>query len=231
MQKPTVRRVVVTGATRGIGRAVVDRLVELGHRVCGCGRSRDRIEELRLRYPEGHRFDVVDVAAVAQVERWGGEVLSFLGGPPHLVFNNAGLINQPAVLWQVSPDEMRAVVEVNLLGATWVMQAFLPAMVAAGAGVVVNVSSGWGRVTSPEVAPYCASKWGLEGLTRAVSQEVPEGVAVVSLSPGVVGTDMLRTAWGGAVPASPTPEAWARIAVPRLLALGPEANGQVLTIP
>jgi NAD(P)-dependent dehydrogenase (short-subunit alcohol dehydrogenase family) len=231
MQKSTSRRVVVTGATRGIGGAVVDRLAELGHRVGGCGRSHDRIRELQARHPQGHRFDVVNVADSDQVDRWAGELLEFFGGPPDLVFNNAGLINQPAALWQVPPDEMRAVVEVNLLGATWVMQAFLPAMVAAGAGVIVNVSSGWGRVTSPEVAPYCASKWGLEGLTRAVSQEVPDGLAVLTLSPGVVGTDMLRTAWGEAVPTSPTPEAWARIAVPRLLALGPEANGQVLTIP
>ncbi len=225
------RRVVaVTGATRGIGRAAVERFAALGHVVCGCGRSADQVARLRDRLSAPHRFDVVDVADHAAVEDWG-ESLVAQHGAPDLVLSNAGLINRPAPLWDVPPDELRAVVEVNLLGVAWVMRAFLPAMGRRGRGVIVNVSSGWGRVTSPEVAPYCASKFGLEGLTRSVADEVPPGVAVVAVSPGVVATDMLRSAWGGAVPASPTPVEWAEAAVPRLLSLGPRDNGRSLSIP
>jgi len=224
------RVVVVTGATRGIGRAAAERFASLGHVVCGCGRDVDAVAGLCDRLSSPHRFDVVDVADHAAVADWG-ESLVAQHGAPDLVVSNAGLINRPAPLWEVPPDEVRAVVEVNLLGVAWVMRAFLPAMGRRGRGVIVNISSGWGRVTSPEVAPYCASKFGLEGLTRAVADEVPPGVAVVAASPGVVGTDMLRTAWGAAVPASPTPVEWAEQAVPKLLALGPRDNGRLLSIP
>lgn len=224
------RVVVITGATRGIGRAAAERVAALGHVVCGCGRSPEAVAGLRDRLPPPHRFDVVDVAGHVAVDAWARAVITE-NGPPDLVLSNAGLINRPAPLWAVPAEEMRAVLEVNLLGVAWVMRAFLPAMMRRGRGVVVNLSSGWGRVTSPEVAPYCASKFGLEGLTRAVADEVPPGVAVVAVSPGVVATDMLRSAWGGAVPASPTPVEWAETAVPRLLALGSKDNGRSLTIP
>lgn len=225
------RRVVaVTGATRGIGRATAERFAVLGHVVCGCGRDEDAVAGLRERLPRPHRFEVVDVADQVAVDDWAREVVAEHGAPD-LVLSNAGLINRPAPLWRVPTDELRAVIEVNLLGVAWVMRAFLPAMARRGAGVIVNVSSGWGRVTSPGVAPYCASKFGLEGLTRAVADEVPQGVAVVAVSPGVVATDMLRSAWGDVVPASPTPVEWAEAAVPRLLALGPRDNGRSLSIP
>jgi NAD(P)-dependent dehydrogenase (short-subunit alcohol dehydrogenase family) len=224
------RVVVLTGATRGIGRAAAERFAELGHVVCGCGRSAEAVAGLRRRLGDPHQLDVVDVADHDSVARWAESVVT-AHGAPDLVLSNAGVINRPAPLWKVPPDELRAVVEVNLLGVAWVMQAFLPAMARRGSGVIVNVSSGWGRVTSPEVAPYCASKFGLEGLTRAVADEVPPGLAVVAASPGVVGTDMLRTAWGAAVPASPTPVEWAHAAVPKLLALGPRDNGRSISIP
>ena len=224
------RVVVVTGATRGIGRAAVERFAELGHLVCGCGRSPETVAGLRDRLPPPHRFDEVDVADAESVAAWAAAITAE-HGVPDLVVSNAGLINRPAPLWKVPTDELRAVIEVNLLGVAWVMQAFLPAMVRRRTGVIVNLSSGWGRVTSPEVAPYCASKFGLEGLTRSVADELPPGVAVVAVSPGVVGTDMLRTAWGEAVPASPTPVEWAHAAVPKLLALGPRDNGRSMSIP
>jgi NAD(P)-dependent dehydrogenase (short-subunit alcohol dehydrogenase family) len=225
------RRVVaITGATRGIGRAMSEHLASLGHTVCGCGRDAADIAELRSVWPEPHRFDVVDVSDRLRVAAWAASVVAEVG-TPDLVVSNAGLINRPAPLWQVPPDELRAVVEVNLLGAAWVMQAFVPAMIERGSGVIANISSGWGRVTSPEVAPYCASKFGLEGLTRAVAAELPPGLAAVAVSPGVVATDMLRTAWGEAAASSPSPEDWARAAVPRLLELGPSSNGLSLSVP
>ena len=78
----------------------------------------------------------------------------------------------------------------NIKGVASVIRYFTPAMIDRGTGVIVNFSSGWGRSTSPEVAPYCATKWAIEGLTGALSQELPAGLAAVALNPGVIDTDM-----------------------------------------
>jgi NAD(P)-dependent dehydrogenase (short-subunit alcohol dehydrogenase family) len=80
------------------------------------------------------------------------------------------------------------------------------------------------------VAPYCASKYAIEGMTKALAEELPAGMAAVPLSPGVVDTDMLRSAWGDGAASHPRPEEWAERAVPFLLGLGPEENGRSLTV-
>ena len=95
----------------------------------------------------------------------------------------------------------------------------------------MNFSSGWGRSVSPEVAPYCATKYAIEGLTKALAAELPEGMAAVPLNPGVIDTDMLRSCFGKEAAAYPSPEEWADAAVPFLLRLGPKDNGKSLTAP
>jgi NAD(P)-dependent dehydrogenase (short-subunit alcohol dehydrogenase family) len=98
-------------------------------------------------------------------------------------------------------------------------------------GVIVNFSSGWGRSVDAEVAPYCASKWAIEGLTLALAQELPAGVAAVSLNPGIINTDMLQTAFGKSASGYISPEDWALQAVPFLLALRASDNGKQLELP
>jgi NAD(P)-dependent dehydrogenase (short-subunit alcohol dehydrogenase family) len=104
-------------------------------------------------------------------------------------------------------------------------------MIARKSGVIVNFSSGWGRSTSPEVAPYCATKWAIEGLSRALAQELPRGMASIPLSPGVINTDMLKICFGSGADSYPEPRQWAQSAAPFLLNLGPEHNGQPLSTP
>jgi NAD(P)-dependent dehydrogenase (short-subunit alcohol dehydrogenase family) len=104
-------------------------------------------------------------------------------------------------------------------------------MMARGSGVIVNFSSGWGRSTSPEVAPYCATKFAIEGLSQAISQETGGRIAVVSLNPGIIDTDMLRSCWNDEAGAYPGPEQWAKRAVPFLMKLGGKDNGRALTAP
>jgi NAD(P)-dependent dehydrogenase (short-subunit alcohol dehydrogenase family) len=96
--------------------------------------------------------------------------------------------------------------------------------------VIVNFSSGWGRSTDAEVAPYCATKWAIEGLTQALAQELPEGMAAVPLNPGIIDTDMLRSCFGASASSYPNPAEWAKRAVPFLLKLGPKDNGRQLTV-
>lgn len=173
-------------------------------------------------------FRAVDVAS-AEVDEWAREVIDMLG-PPDLLLNNAALINVPARLWEVPTEEFSDLVDVNLKGVFAVCKAFLPSMIERGRGVVVNFSSGWGRSTSPEVGPYCATKFGVEGMTKALAQELPPGMAAVPLSPGVIDTDLLRVAWGDGAAAHPKPSVWAKRAVPFLLALDASANGKSLTV-
>ena len=104
-------------------------------------------------------------------------------------------------------------------------------MISTGRGVVVNFSSGWGRSTDAGVAPYCASKWAIEGLTRALAQELPKGMAAIPLNPGIIDTDMLRQSFADAAGNYPSPEEWARRAAPFLLKLAARDNGRPLDVP
>jgi NAD(P)-dependent dehydrogenase (short-subunit alcohol dehydrogenase family) len=103
-------------------------------------------------------------------------------------------------------------------------------MIEAGHGVIVNFSSGWGRSTDADVAPYCATKWAIEGLTQSLAQELPEGLAAIPLNPGIIDTDMLRISFGGEAGNFPDADDWASIAVPFILKLGAKNNGQALTV-
>jgi NAD(P)-dependent dehydrogenase (short-subunit alcohol dehydrogenase family) len=223
------RRIVLTGATRGLGRALTAKFAALGHTVLGCGRSRPDVDRLREEFGAPHVFAAVDVSDRGQVAAWAADLVA-RHGPPDLLLNNAALINTNAPLWDVPADEFDRVIDVNIKGVVNVIRAFLPAMLKRGAGVIVNFSSGWGRSTSPEVAPYCATKWAIEGLTRALAQELPKGLAAVPLNPGVIDTDMLRSCFGESAQSYPAPEEWAERAAPFLLNLGPRDNGKPLSV-
>ncbi|CAM3427331.1 SDR family oxidoreductase [Brevibacillus invocatus] len=106
------------------------------------------------------------------------------------------------------------------------------AMVERAEGVIINISSYWGRHGEGMVAPYCASKFAVEGLSRSLAQELPKGMAVVALDPGgSIDTAMLQQCSPGEVETAPSPEAWSRVAVPYLLKIGPKENGKSLTCP
>jgi NAD(P)-dependent dehydrogenase (short-subunit alcohol dehydrogenase family) len=223
------RVIVLTGATRGLGRALVPHFVKAGHAVAGFGRSADHVADLKKEFGPPHRFAAVDVTDAPAVEAWAKDVLAELG-PPDLLINNAAVMNPLAPLWAIPAADFDRVIDVNVKGVVNAIRAFVPAMVGRKRGVVVNLSSGWGRSTSPEVAPYCASKYAVEGLTLAMAQELPTGMAAVPLNPGVIDTDMLRSAWGDGAGAYPSPDQWARRAAPFLLGLGPKDNGKSLSV-
>jgi NAD(P)-dependent dehydrogenase (short-subunit alcohol dehydrogenase family) len=227
---PRGKTILITGVTRGLGRAMAEEFIRLGHVVVGCGRSREEIMQLEIQFTAPHDFAVVDVANDDQVAAWAKRVLAS-NGPPDLLLNNAALINRNAPLWKVGAEEFSQVIDVNIKGVANVIRHFAPAMVRRKSGVIVNFSSGWGRTTDAEVAPYCATKWAMEGLTRALAQELPPGMAAVPLNPGIINTDMLRSSFGSSASGYPAPEEWAKVTVPFLLKLGPSDNGQPLTAP
>jgi len=227
-------KIVITGVTRGLGRALAEEFIRGGHIVIGCGRGAEGIIDLRFKHSAPHDFAAVDVSAPVKVELWADRVFA-LHGAPDLLINNAALMNKPAPLWEIPPEEFSRLVDVNIKGVANVIRVFVPEMIKAAresgrGGVIVNFSSGWGRSTSPEVAPYCATKWAIEGLTRALAQELPENMAAVPLNPGMVNTDMLRACLPGEAASQESPEAWAKRAAKVILALGPKDNGRPASV-
>ncbi|CAN5856905.1 SDR family NAD(P)-dependent oxidoreductase [soil metagenome] len=224
------KHVCITGVSRGLGRAMVGEFVALGWTVSGCCRSAEAVEKLRQTYGASHFFQQADVGNESEVARFCETVVQ-QQGTPDLLLNNAAIINSNAPFWQISAADFSDVIDVNIKGTAAMMRHLLPAMMKQGGGVIVNFSSGWGRSTSPEVAPYCTTKWAIEGLSQAVSQETGGKVAVAALNPGIIDTEMLRSTFGEGAGNYSNATDWAKRAVPFLANLGLKNNGKALTAP
>lgn len=222
--------IVITGVSRGLGLAMTEGFVQKGHTVLGCARSTAAIAQLRQRFGSPHDFETVDVANEAQVQAWAKRLLA-THRSPDLLINNAAIINHLAPLWQIPSEDFSALIDINIKGVANVIRHFVPAMIAQRSGIIVNFSSGWGRSTSPNVASYCASKWAIEGLTRALAQELPSGMAAIPLSPGIIHTEMLEVCYGDDAANFTALKDWEVKAIPFLLSLKPDNNGQPLTVP
>lgn len=170
-----MKRIVLTGATRGLGRAMTAQFIALGHTVLGCGRGAEQVAQLAARFGPPHTFSVVDVADDSSVKRWASEVLA-IHGPPDLLLNNAAVMNDTAPLWEVPATEFDRLVDINIKGVANVIRAFVPAMIQRGSGVIVNFSSGWGRSTSPEVAPLLCEQMGHRGADTGAGAGTPPRV-------------------------------------------------------
>ena len=222
--------ILITGVSKGLGRAMAKGFAREGHTVVGCGRNAKALESLSSELGQPHQFDSIDVRKDSEVASWIQSVVDAVGSPD-LVLNNAAIINHNAPLWEIDSDEFGRVIDINIKGVQNVIRHVIPHMIQKGSGVLVNFSSGWGRSTSPEVAPYCATKWAIEGLTQALAQELPAGLAAIPLNPGIINTDMLQSCFGTGASQFETAEPWAQKAVPFLLQLGAKDNGQSLTAP
>lgn len=220
--------VVISGASRGLGLAMAQEFVRQGCVVAGCGRSSAPRDPNVFTAPG--LYASVDVRDAKAVDSFAREIVQKLGAPDLLV-NNAAIINRSVPLWELTSAEISEILDINIKGVFHMIRAFVPAMLKRNSGTIVNFSSGWGRSTSPEVASYCATKFAIEGLTQALAQELPGGMAAVPLNPGVIDTEMLRSAFGEGAGSYPKPDEWARRAVPFLLKLGPKDTGQSLTVP
>lgn len=221
--------IVMTGVSRGLGRAWVDGLIDAGQQLVGCARSETAIKELQSTYSPPHDFSTVDVGDRAAVDAWAARVIEKHGAPEFLV-NNAALINANAPLWEVPPEEFDRLMDVNIKGVFYVTRAFLPAMIKAGRGTIVNLSSGWGRVPASDVAPYCTTKWAIEGMTQSLAMDLPDGLVAVPLNPGIINTEMLQSCFGAGAGNFPDAKVWAERAVPCLLSITKKDNGRPLTV-
>ncbi|KAG6488273.1 NADPH-dependent pterin aldehyde reductase-like [Zingiber officinale] len=237
------KTVLVTGASRGLGRALVLELAKRGHVVIGCLRSAEKVKSLESELmaftpnassssaapPFKHFVADLDVRSDSSVKELAKLVVES-GRVPDIIVNNAGTINKNNKFWQVPAEEFDMVIDTNVKGIANIMRHFLPLMIEKKHGIIVNISSGWGRSAAAEVAPYCASKWAVEGLTKSVAKELPPGLAVVALSPGVINTDMLTSCFGSSAALYQTPENWAPNAAQMILNFTVEDNGASLTV-
>jgi len=193
---------IVTGASHGIGRSTSLVLAARGVAVALAARNRETLAavENAIRDQGGTALtiptDVTDAAGVAAMVEQTSRKL----GPIDLLVNNAGVVARGAI---VDTDEViwDDVLDINLKGAFLCTKAVLPEMIRRGRGRIVNVSSIAGKIGTPQLAAYCASKWGLIGLTKATAEEVRgDGVHVFAACPGSVNTTMLEKGLPGATP-------------------------------
>lgn len=186
---------LVTGSSRGIGRAIATKLAQDGYAVCiNYYQRKDRADSLVAELTAaGHeaiavQADVSERQAVeAMVARANAEL-----GPITLLVNNAGVAGQ-ALFQDVTDEIWNRYFSVNLNGARHTIQAVLPHMIHEKAGCIVNVSSIWGLHGASCEVTYSCTKHALIGLTRSLAQELaPSGIRVNCVAPGVINTDMVQ---------------------------------------
>lgn len=180
---------LVTGASRGIGQAIADRLVAHGFYVVGTATSADGAQTISARLGEGGEgcvLDVTDAVMVADLAK----SLTEADKSPLVLVNNAG-ITKDALMLRMKPEDWRAVIDTNLNSVYIVVSAFIKPMTKARTGRIINISSVVGSMGNAGQANYAAAKAGLEGMTRALAREFgSRAVTVNAVAPGFIETDM-----------------------------------------
>jgi 3-oxoacyl-[acyl-carrier protein] reductase len=184
---------VVTGAGRGIGAAIARELSSLGAIAVLCGRTREVLESsARAIAQAGGKAEVVvcDVIGLQSVEAAAAHVEALFGRVDILV-NNAGVGGFGGPLYQLPPDAWEQILNTNLRGVYYTTRAFAPMMIRARAGHIINISSLAGKNALPNGAAYAASKWGLNGLSYSLAEELRgHNIRVAVVCPGSTNTDL-----------------------------------------
>jgi 3-oxoacyl-[acyl-carrier protein] reductase len=183
---------IVTGGTKGIGRGIAEALVRAGVNVCLSARSRKEIDEALAALCALNGGDVkgivADVRVYTQIQALFELTAAQFGGVDILV-NNAG-IGMFQTVEEMSPDDFRAILETNLFGVYYCCHEAIPLMRQRGGGYIINISSLAGTNAHPKMAAYNASKFGLNGFSEALMQEVRhDGIKVSYIMPGSVNTE------------------------------------------
>src|SRR3954453_12349108 len=192
---------VVTGAARGAGEAIARRLALMGAHVVLVARSIDQLNRVREQIVEAGGAasvlpcDLMDASAVAKL----GQAVAERHKRCDILVNNAGLGMDGKLLHETTPEEWDLIFDTNLRGPYLMIRALAPLMIAARSGHIINISSLAGRNPLPKGAAYAASKWGLNGLTYSVAEELRQfNVRVSAIAPGSINTDFADHSGRGA---------------------------------
>jgi len=184
---------VVSGAGRGIGAAIARKLAALGARTVLCGRSLAPLEEMarQISATGGEaRAIQADVTEIGSVEKLASQVEAEFGRVDVLI-NNAGVGGFGGPLHELPPDQWEYVLNTNLRGVYYCIRSFAPMMIRASSGSIINISSLAGKNALPNGAAYAASKWGLNGLSYSIAEELrSHNIRVSVICPGSVDTEL-----------------------------------------
>jgi len=188
---------LVTGASTGFGRELVESLLSNGAQVVATARKVEGLQELGAKYPKTALVAAMDVTDQKQVDQVVEVAVKYFGGIDVLV-NNAGY-GMVGAVEESAEEEFRPMFETNVFGLIRVTQAVLPQMREQGSGHIVNLSSIGGLVATPGFGLYNGTKFAVEGLSEALAQEVkPLGISVTIVEPGPFRTKFLGKAGGEA---------------------------------
>jgi NAD(P)-dependent dehydrogenase (short-subunit alcohol dehydrogenase family) len=192
--QPLVGQVaVVTGAGRGIGAAIARKLAQLGAATVLCGRTQSTLDSIAQTIASaGGKAEVIpcDVTVLHQLEYAAARIDSTAGRLDILV-NNAGIGSFTQPLHKLPPEDWDRVLNTNLRGVYFAIRAFVPLMIRARSGHIINISSLAGKNALPNGAAYAASKWGLNGLTYSVAEELrPHNIRASVICPGSTDTEL-----------------------------------------
>ena len=179
------QRVLITAGAGGIGRVMTETFVKAGAKVHICDVVQSALDETARTLP-GVTASLCDVSDVQQVENLFGDVENYLGGLDVLV-NNAGIAGPTGKVEELSIEEWRRCIDIDLNGMFYCTRLAVPMLKASGGGCIINLSSAAGRLGFPFRTPYAAAKWGVVGFTKSLSMEVgTDNIRVNALQPGVV---------------------------------------------
>jgi 3-oxoacyl-[acyl-carrier protein] reductase len=183
---------VITGAGRGIGHAVALKLAALGAHTVLCGRSHDALEQTAIAIKQAGgtasaiQCDVADLRSVQSMAKQVEQAFRRLD----ILVNNAGIFGAGGPLHELAPDDWEQVMNTNLRGVYYTICSLAPIMIKASRGHIINISSLAGKSALPNGAAYAASKWGLNGLTYSVAEELRNhNIRVSVICPGSVHTE------------------------------------------
>ncbi|MCX2744154.1 SDR family oxidoreductase [Mangrovivirga sp. M17] len=184
----SIKRVLITAAADGIGKVIAEEYLKTGAKVAICDIQEDKIKAFKKKHPDA-MAEVCDVGNDEELISWLDQALEFLGGCDTLI-NNAGIAGPTAPIEEVTPDQVRAVLNIGLVSQFTCIARVLPGMKKQKSGLIINMSSVGGVHAFPNRTPYSAAKRGVLGLNESLAAEVgPYNIRVNAICPGAISGD------------------------------------------